>query len=111
MSHVAEQIIEQQKRIISLLKDNDVFLRSLHHKVNRIMAQIDDLTAALAQATTDFNTFAADVTSKVADLQAQIAALQAANPGVDLSGVLASAQALDAAIVAATPAVAPAPTA
>lgn len=69
------------------------------------MTQLDDLTAAVAKAQADFNTFSTNVSTKVAALQAQIAALQAANPGVDLTAVIASVNALDAAVVAATPAV------
>lgn len=74
----------------------------------KTMSQLDDLTAAVAQATTDFQTYQTDVTAKLTDLQAQIAALQAANPAVDLTGVTAAVTALDGAIKGADSAVTPA---
>ena len=69
----------------------------------KMMAQIDDLTAALATATTDTQKFIADVATEVAALQAQIAALQAAGSNIDLTGVIASVNALDALVKGADP--------
>jgi len=65
------------------------------------MTQLDDLTAALATATTDTQKLITDVGAKVADLQAQLAAAIAANPGVDLTAAIASANAIDALVKAA----------
>lgn len=70
------------------------------YALERIMTQLSDVTNALA-------TLAADVTAETAAVQAEIAAIQAANPTVDLSGVLTSIQNIDAAVKAATPAPAP----
>jgi hypothetical protein len=67
----------------------------------KMMAQIDDLTAALATATTDTQKLITDVGTKIAALTAQLAAAQAANPGVDLTAAIASANAIDALVKAA----------
>lgn len=62
------------------------------------MAQIDDLTAALATATADTQKFIGDVAAQVAALQAQLG--QTGAP-VDLTAAIASVQALDALVTAA----------
>lgn len=62
------------------------------------MAQIDDLTAALATAQTDLNTLATDVANGIKVLTQAIQAAQAANPTVDLSAAIAAANALDTSI-------------
>lgn len=62
--------------------------------IKKIMTQLDDLTSAVA-------TLQADVTKGIADLQAAIAAAQSANPTVDLSGVIAAVNAIDAQVKAA----------
>lgn len=73
-------------------------LTLIHQKVNSVMAQIDDLTAALTKATTDTQKLIADVAAQVAALQA---ALGAAGTPVDLTAAIAAANNLDALVTAA----------
>jgi hypothetical protein len=78
-------------------------LRLVNLKLEKIMAQIDDLNAALAKATTDTQTLISGVAAEVASLQAQLAALQSANPAVDLTAAIASVNNIDSLVSAATP--------
>lgn len=72
------------------------------------MAQIDDLSAALAKATTDTQKFIADVASQVQSLKDQIATLQGqVGQTVDLSGMIDTANALDKLSTDADAAIAP----
>lgn len=75
-------------------------------RMDTVMAQIDDLAAALATATTDTQTLIADVAAEVAALKA---ALGTAGQPVDLTAAIASANALDAMVKAADPGPQPAP--
>lgn len=81
-------------------------LTTLNLKVDKLMAQIDDLTAALAKATTDTQTLISDVAAQVAALQA---ALGAAGTPVDLTAAIAAANNLDALVTAADASTHPAP--
>lgn len=75
--------------------------------LEKIVAQIDDLTAALATLQTDVTALTSGVSTEVAALNAQIAALQASIPGIDLTAVIASVNTIDGLVKAATPAAAP----
>jgi hypothetical protein len=77
------------------------FNRSTNRLLEKIVTQLDDLTAALATATADTQKLITDVAAKVTALQAQLAAATAANPGVDLTAAIASANAIDALVKAA----------
>lgn len=81
-------------------------LTTLNLKVDKLMAQIDDLTEALAKATTDTQTLISDVAAQVAALQA---ALGAAGTPVDLTAAIAAANNLDALVTAADASTHPAP--
>jgi hypothetical protein len=78
-----------------------MIFRSINRKLEKILTQLDDLNAALATATTDTQKLITDVGTKVAALTAQLAAAQAANPSVDLTAAIASANAIDALVKAA----------
>ena len=70
------------------------------------MTQLDDLNAAQAAATAATQKLITDVATEVANLNAQIAALQAqvaAGTPVDLTGAIASANALTALVKGADP--------
>jgi hypothetical protein len=91
------KILRTEKRIIDILN-------LINTKVENLMAQIDDLTAALAQATTDTQKLIADVATQVAALQA---ALGAAGTPVDLTAAIAAANNIDALVTAADSATQP----
>jgi len=84
-------------------------LLAIYRRENIIMAQLTDLLAAVATDTQltdavlaalgEFRTDVAALQAEVADLQAQLAA---AGSPVDLSGVIASVQAIDDKLAAAT---------
>jgi len=73
------------------------------------MTQLDDLNAALAQATTDTATLLADISAQVTALKAQLAALQG-QTAPDLTAAIAAVNALDATVKGADPGAQPAPT-
>jgi hypothetical protein len=78
-----------------------MFFRSINRKLEKIMTQLDDLNAALATATTDTQKLITDLGAKITTLTTELAAAQAANPAVDLTAAIASANALDAIVKAA----------
>jgi hypothetical protein len=87
-------------------------LRLILNNQEKIMSQLDDLNTLLDGISSTLSTVATDAQS----IETEVAALQAANPGVDLTGVLAKAQAIqsglsavDAGLKAAAPAPTPAP--
>jgi len=70
------------------------------------MTQLDDLNSALSAATAATQKLITDVATEVANLNAQIAALQAqvaAGQPVDLTGAIASANALTTLVKGADP--------
>jgi chaperonin cofactor prefoldin len=93
--------IEHLERLVHLLIE---YIITLSKPMRKIMTQLDDLTQALATLQADVTTQIAAVATEVSALQAQIAALQAANPGIDLGPLITQANAIDAAVKAATPA-------
>jgi hypothetical protein len=78
-----------------------MFFRSINRKLEKIMTQLDDLNAALATATIDTQKLITDLGAKITTLTTELAAAQAANPAVDLTAAIASANALDAIVKAA----------
>jgi hypothetical protein len=92
----------------------DAALETLDHYLRMNMAQVADVEAALASIQTDLttliNSVSAEVTAfntKITDLQAQIAA-GGSITAAQLDPLITHAQAIDAAIKAATPATPPA---
>lgn len=85
-------------------------LQSLNTKADKQMTQVSDLTEAVAKLQGDVNTMTTAVAAEVASLNASIATLQAGANPPDLTALIASVNAIDAAVTAATP-VAPAPAA
>jgi hypothetical protein len=77
------------------------FFASIHRKLETIMTQLDDLTAALAAANADTQKLITDLGVKITALQTQLAAAAVAAPSVDLTAAIASANALDAIVKAA----------
>ncbi len=65
--------------------------------------QLDTLTAAVTKLQGDVTALTSGVATEVASLNATITALQNANPTIDLSAVIASVQAIDQIVTAATP--------
>lgn len=91
-----------------LLSNIDGQIMAIEETVTKIgerqvstQADVDALTAALAQEDSDLNT-------AVAGIQAEIAALQSANPALDLSALSAQVDATRAAVAAASALVPPA---
>jgi peptidoglycan hydrolase CwlO-like protein len=87
-----------------------VELIALNHRLDKLMASVADLSAELDTVKADLAALISGVGTEVGSLQSQIAALQAqiaSGTGItaaQLDPVLASAQAIDAQIKAATPA-------
>jgi hypothetical protein len=65
-------------------------LRLILNNQEKIMSQLDDLNTLLDGISSTLSTVAADAQT----IESDLAALQAVNPGIDLTGVLAKAQAI-----------------
>jgi hypothetical protein len=103
-----ELLIAFDLRLVQLEQSIFSSLNDLHHKVKLLMAQIDDLTTALATATADTQKLITDVAAQVAALQAALG--QAGQP-VDLTAAIAAANNIDALVTAADAATQPPPVA
>ena len=118
MAEIDSELTEIEDAVEGLRQqgwNEEFFLVGLYRKVGRLMAQIDDLMAAVAadQAATDtavallgsLNASVTQLQTDVANLEAQIAA----NQPPDLTAVTASVQALaDQLVAAETPPAPPA---
>jgi hypothetical protein len=71
-------------------------LRLIFNNQEKIMSQLDDLNTVLA----DIQATVSGIATDAQTLEDALAALQASNPGVDLSGPLATAQAINASLSA-----------
>lgn len=79
-----------EKEILRLLRLSVNNQQQILQNQEKIMSQLDTLNAALDGISSTLTTVATDAQT----IESDLAALQSANPAVDLSGVIAKAQAI-----------------
>lgn len=83
-----------------------LLLEDVQHQLHTIKEQLQhmsDQQTQLDAAVTEINVDVQALTTGIANIQAELAAAQAANPGVDFTGLNAAVQSLDATAATVTP--------